>query len=89
MENINVIYAVFTCDHPVLGDNVRFESQVSFFTLSYVEVHGWIKSSVDLINELDVSEFHYSSEYCDPTDPTVVAGRTCTFPMSLFYTTSG
>lgn len=54
MANINVIYAVFTCDHPVLGDNIRFESQ-AFFTLSYVEVHGWIKSSVDLINELDVS----------------------------------
>lgn len=29
------------------------------------------------------------AEYCDPTDPTVVTGRTCTFPMSLFATTSG
>jgi len=26
----------------------------------------------------------YNTSYCDPTDASVVTGRTCTFPMSLF-----
>jgi len=52
--------------------------------LTYVEVYGWIRSSVDLINVLDVSTFETSVTYCDPEDATIAASRRCEFPMSLF-----
>lgn len=52
--------------------------------MAFVDVLGWHKDQVDESNQLEKNTFVYAASYCDPTDAAVVAGRTCTFPMSVF-----